>query len=607
MSSFDTSVHAVQLQPSPVNVGGVTDIRCVTTVQNQGVRLRVYTYGEHSNTPVVLVHGYPDNHGVWTAIAEGLSKQFFVIIYDVRGAGESDAPQRLSDYRMPLLASDLQAIVETQIGTRDFHLVGHDWGSIQSWESVTTGPLKARIKSFTSISGPCLDHVGCWLKDRSSARSISGMRDLLKQATSSWYIGAFHLPGLASGAWRNGLAKLWPYYLKYREGVAEPEANPTQGLDGERGIQLYRANIRQKLFKPEARHADCPVQLIVPTQDNYVGTHLFDDLHQWVPNLYRRELQANHWVLLSHPQRITAWIAEFVSGIEQGAVSHALRLAKVRPHRQHLPLHNKCVVITGAGSGIGRACAHKFAQSGANIVCVDMNRISAELTVEECREYGGYAWARAIDVGSAHDMQALAEWVEQDLGGADIVINNAGIGMAGGLLETSNQDWHHIMNVNLWGVIYGSRLFAQQMVKLQRPGSIINVASAAAFAPNRKLAAYSTSKAAVHMLSECMRGELADKGIGVTAICPGFVATGIAKNTVYAGLSDAEQTRKRAKADALYKRRNFSPDDVAQAILEAVFTNPALVLVGAEAWTTRLLSRFAPALTRQVARLDITP
>ena len=133
------------------------------------------------------------------------------------------------------------------------------------------------------------------------------------------------------------------------------------------------------------------------------------------------------------------------------------------------------------------------------------------------------------------------------------------------------------------------------------------MASAAAFAPNRKLAAYSTSKAAVHMLSECLRAELAEHDIGVTAICPGFVATGIANATVYAGVSEQEQAEKRARADALFKRRNFSPDDVAEAILKAVLHNPALTLVGAEAWGIRLLSRFAPALSRRVARIDLTP
>lgn len=578
------------------------------TIDSAGTQLRVYTYGDSKKTPIVLVHGYPDNHGVWEPVAERLASKHFVITYDVRGAGASDAPKKQSDYRMAQLSADLKAVVDSQIGDRPFHLAGHDWGSIQSWESVTAeGPLKARILSYTTISGPCLDHMGHWLRKRTLNLSPSAKAKVFKQALSSWYIGFFHLPVLAPSAWQGGLDKLWPQYLKHRENVAEPEPNPTQSKDGKHGVQLYRANFRNKLINPDARHAACPVQLIVPTRDNYVGTQLFEDLHEWVDELYRRDLNANHWVPLSHPETIAAWIEEFVSGVEKGKMSGALQHARVRPERRELPLYGKTAVVTGAGSGIGRATAFKLAEAGADLVCVDINEDSTERTAELSRLLGANAWARKVDVGSAQAMQRLAKWVEKELGGADIIVNNAGIGMAGGVLDTSTQDWDRILKVNLWGVIHGSRLFARQMVDNHRAGHIINVASAAAFAPNRKLAAYSTSKAAVYMLSECLRGELADHDIGVTAICPGFVATGIASNTVYTGMSEEEQAAKRAKADALYQRRNFSPEEVADAILNAVQTNPALALVGAEAWTTRLLSRFAPALSRRVARIDITP
>ena len=112
----------------------------------------------------MLVHGYPDNLRVWDKVSAALSREYLVIRYDVRGAGESDKPRRTRDYRLALLADDLQAVVDTLIPGREFHLIAHDWGSIQSWESVTGGPLQNRIRSYTSISGPCLDHVGFWLR-----------------------------------------------------------------------------------------------------------------------------------------------------------------------------------------------------------------------------------------------------------------------------------------------------------------------------------------------------------------------------------------------------------------------------------------------------------
>lgn len=578
-----------------------------TRVASGDVSLHVVTYGDSKKTPVVLVHGYPDNNQVWKPVAEILAKKHFVIAYDVRGAGQSDVPARVNDYRMELLAQDLAAVVDAVIPGRRFHMAAHDWGSIQSWESVTTDRLKPRIASFTTISGPSLDHASYWIRERTFNLSPAAKAKVMKQLLSSWYIGFFQLPVLPKATWEAGFGKLWPTYLEKREGVVEHEPNPTQTEDGKHGVQLYRANFRNKLINAEMRYAACPVQLLVPTKDNYVGTQLFEDLPRWVPELYRRDINAGHWVVLSKPDLIAGYIAEFVAGVEAGEVSGALQRARVRPVRQSLPLAGQLAVITGAGSGIGRATALRLAEEGADIVAVDINEESAARTVKLAEALGAAAWHKAVDVGSARAMEALANWVEKELGGATIVINNAGIGMAGGVLDTSAADWEKLLKVNLWGVIHGSRLFAQQMVAAHRAGHIVNVASAAAFGPNRKLAAYSTSKAAVYMLTECLRAELADKDIGVTAVCPGFVATGIATNTVYAGLSEEEQARKRAKADALYKRRNFSPDDVADAVFRSVQKNKGLALVGAEAWITRLLSRFAPSASRMIARIDITP
>lgn len=573
----------------------------------EGVNLHVVTYGDSKKTPIVLVHGYPDNNLVWKPVAEILAKQYFVIAYDVRGAGQSDVPRKVTAYKMDLLAQDLAAVVDAVIPGRKFHLAAHDWGSIQSWESVTTERLKPRIASYTTMSGPSLDHAAHWMRSRTMNLSPAAKAKVMKQLLSSWYIGFFQLPVLPAAGWQAGFGKLWPKYLEHREGVTEPEANPTQTEDGKHGVQLYRANFRDKLINPQKRYAACPIQLIVPTKDNYVSTQLFEDLHRWVPELYRRDIPAGHWVLLSKPELIAGSIAEFVDGVESGKMSGALQRARVRADRQHLPLCGQLAVITGAGSGIGRATAVRFASEGADVVCADINEEGAARTVALCQALGANAWAQTVDVGSAKAMESLARWVEKELGGADIVVNNAGIGMAGGILDTSAADWERLLKVNLWGVIHGSRLFAQQMVDAERRGHIVNVASAAAFAPSRKLTAYSTSKAAVHMLTECLRAELAEYRIGVSTICPGFVATGIAQNTVYAGVSEAEQKKLRAKADALYKRRNFSPDDVADAVFNAVLHNPAIALVGAEAWTTRLLSRFAPGISRLVAKIDITP
>jgi short-subunit dehydrogenase len=187
------------------------------------------------------------------------------------------------------------------------------------------------------------------------------------------------------------------------------------------------------------------------------------------------------------------------------------------------------------------------------------------------------------------------------------VVNNAGIGMAGGVLDTSAQDWERILHVNLWGVIHGARLFARQMVKRGNGGHIVNTASAAAFAPSRDLPAYATTKAAVLTLSECMRGELAEHGIGVSAICPGFAETGIMASTQYVGTSAQDQERMRQKATRLYQMRGLQPETVAKAALHAVLHNKPVVAIGIEAHSMRFISRHLPWLARALARISMVP
>ena len=134
-------------------------------------------------------------------------------------------------------------------------------------------------------------------------------------------------------------------------------------------------------------------------------------------------------------------------------------------------------------------------------------------------------------------MNKLAAQVNDEHGVVDILVNNAGIGMAGRFLETTPEHWDDILSVNLRGVLNGSRVFATQMVDRGQGGTIINVSSAAAFLPSKSMIAYGTTKAAVLAFSESLRADLADEGITVTAVCPGFVNTNIAKSTVYAGMS----------------------------------------------------------------------
>src|SRR5690349_4000768 len=195
----------------------------------------------------------------------------------------------------------------------------------------------------------------------------------------------------------------------------------------------------------------------------------------------------------------------------------------------------KLVVVTGAGSGIGRATALGFAANGAQVVAADLNLATATAVAALITGRGGVAHARQVDVAVAEDMERFANWVRTEVGVPDVVVNNAGIAMVGPLLAHTEEDWQRIVGVNLLGVARGCRLFGAQMAERGTGGHLVNIASAAAYAPSASLPAYATTKAAVRMLSECLRAELAGAGIGVTAICPGFTSTPIAGAARYVG------------------------------------------------------------------------
>jgi NAD(P)-dependent dehydrogenase (short-subunit alcohol dehydrogenase family) len=263
-------------------------------------------------------------------------------------------------------------------------------------------------------------------------------------------------------------------------------------------------------------------------------------------------------------------------------------------------------VVTGAASGIGRSTAVAFAERGATILAADVDLTGAERTVTLARAVGGDGLAHRLDVTDAEAMGDLAKAVGERWGAPAVVVNNAGIGMAGRLLDTTVDDWARVLDVNLWGVIHGSRLFGRLMADWGEGGHIVNVASAAAFQPSRAYPAYATSKAAVLMLSECLRAELAPHGIGVSAVCPGVVDTNIVRRTRFVGVDGDTQARRQRETDRLYRRRGYGPDRVAAAIVDAVDRDLPVVPVSPEARLARWGSRFTPGLMRRLAAVDPT-
>jgi len=251
-------------------------------------------------------------------------------------------------------------------------------------------------------------------------------------------------------------------------------------------------------------------------------------------------------------------------------------------------------VVTGAGSGLGRAFCLELARNRrARVLCADIDEAAAKRTAAEI---GGVA--TRCDVARIEEVEALADTAQRELGGVDLVINNAGVAVGGRVGEVALDDWRWIMGVNLWGVIHGCHVFAPQL-RAQGSGHILNVASAAGLLAPPGMAPYNVTKAAVVALSETLRGELRDAGVGVTVLCPTFFRTNIAAS------SRAVDGKQRAFVEKLMARSKVQADDVARLSLDAAAHDELYALPHADGrWMWRL-KRWAPSsyasLTARVA------
>ena len=187
-------------------------------------------------------------------------------------------------------------------------------------------------------------------------------------------------------------------------------------------------------------------------------------------------------------------------------------------------LASQIAVITGAGRGIGRAIALKFAAAGADIVCVSRNGANAEKAAGEVRALGRKAWAHAVDVAAAADVAAVCEIILAETGKVDILVNNAGVTRDGLLMRMSDEDWDTVLNTNLRGAFAFTRAFSRGFLK-QRSGRIINVASVIGLIGNAGQANYAASKAGLIGLTKSVAKEFASRGIPVNALAPGFIET----------------------------------------------------------------------------------
>ena len=188
-------------------------------------------------------------------------------------------------------------------------------------------------------------------------------------------------------------------------------------------------------------------------------------------------------------------------------------------------LQDQVAVITGAGRGIGRAIALRFAKAGADIACVSRTAENSEKVATEVRSLGRKAWAHAVDVTDAKAVEAAAEKILADAGRIDVLINNAGVTRDGLLMRMSEEDWDTVLDTNLKGAFTFTKAFTRAFLKQKRSGRIINISSVIGLIGNAGQCNYAASKAALIGFTKSIARELGSRNITVNAIAPGFIET----------------------------------------------------------------------------------
>lgn len=570
------------------------------------VRIAVHTEGNPDGPTLVLVHGWPDSHVLWDGIVPLLADRFRIVRYDNRGVGDSTVPKRVSTYRLSQYADDIEAVIAAASQGGPVHVLAHDWGSAAMWEYLARPGTVDRVASFTSISGPSVDHLnrfitGSLMRPWQPRRFVRA----LSQFLSFFYMGFFSIPGIAPLAVRGFVANLVRQILLVRDGIPAEQLHhsATYKNDAAKSIKVYGANYLRSMKPGRTDHyVDVPVQLIVNVRDPFVRPFVYDDTGKWVARLWRRDIAAGHWSPMSHPQAIARSVEQLVDFLDGKAPARELLRAQVGRPREFFG--DTLVSITGAGSGIGRHTALAFAREGAEIVVSDIDEGTAKETAAQIVARGGVAHAYTVDVSDADSVERFAEQVCAEHGVPDIVVNNAGVGHAGMFLDTPREEYDRVLAINFGGVVNCCRAFGRRMVDRGLGGHVVNISSMAAYSPQQSMNAYATSKAAVFMFGDCLRAELDQAGVGLTTVCPGVIDTNIVHTTRFdapAGKRDKVEAR-RAQLENVFAKRRYGPDKVAKAIVSAVKKNKPIRPVAPEAHLVYGVAHLFPQVMRSAAR-----
>jgi NAD(P)-dependent dehydrogenase (short-subunit alcohol dehydrogenase family) len=258
--------------------------------------------------------------------------------------------------------------------------------------------------------------------------------------------------------------------------------------------------------------------------------------------------------------------------------------ARDRPAGHGMPsFAGKVAVVTGGGSGIGRALALGLARDGARVVVADVDEADAAETVRLMAAIGASGFAVRTNVAERGEVEALADRVFDRYGATHVLCNNAGVVVHGGLEAATWEDWQWVLGVNLWGVVHGLLAFVPRMIAGGEGGHVVNTASMAGLIASQGLGVYNTSKYAVVGLSETLAKDLRPHGIGVTVVCPMGVATRIraADRNRPAALRRAPGAP--GEGEITLIGRTLDPGEVAARTLAAVRSGELYVITHDEA------------------------
>ena len=261
---------------------------------------------------------------------------------------------------------------------------------------------------------------------------------------------------------------------------------------------------------------------------------------------------------------------------------------------------DKVVLVVGAASGIGRTTALAFADEGARLMLADLDEDGLHTVAKEAAERSACLLAQRVDVSKTEDMAALAEAVHEAVPCVDVLVNSAGVYITGGILDLSLEDWDWVLSINLHGLIHGCHYFIPPMARRGQGGHVVNLASMYGYWTSPQVVGYLTSKFGVFGFSEALREDLRPYGVRVSTVCPGMINTGLVNRMRIRHTACPEESRGQL-ADA-YQHRNYGPEKVAHAIVDAVYKKRKMVLVSPESRIMYRLERWCPALSRAIAR-----